>query len=541
MKKTLFSWIFISILLIPLFSFWNDCSVYDDLINTIEAQIGNLKIRAQRESNWHFTEEQIWQVLWTSKYASEYNSLTAEYNDAVRRKNECLAWWNSSSSSVSNSSYNNDNYHSNTSYKYQTCEEEFWSNSIEAWEWLCKCKAWYTRNKSETECIKFTKESWDENCRSMHWDHAIASWDNYEFCKCEKWWLLTANEHPERCVKDTKEQRDLNCAAIFWDNTYYNESIDECECNDWYTMNEDYSKCVKITDKQKELNCSAWNDWNASYSKESWECECNDWYIINVENDKCVKDTKEQREKNCKSYSSLSFLWDDWMTCECPEGYVADSDNDNYCLIALDQKSLSSRIISTVDAKCDDAVVIFSCSNYPTWDSCPAVCLEMYDAINWMYDNNLTIYNNPQQFWIYNKITREQASKFFVNFYATVFDKDLTMPIINPFTDIDNADPTLIDYIKYSFWLGLFKWTNWKFMPFSHLSKAQSLAVIIRMAFWVLDESVNPWYINYLYKAESLKLLNNINYNQTTLDNEDIMRWDVALMLYRLYENINNS
>ena len=73
-------------------------------------------------------------------------------------------------------------------------------------------------------------------------------------------------------------------------------------------------------------------------------------------------------------------------------------------------------------------------------------------------------------------------------------------------------------------------------MPFNHLTKAQALAVIIRMAVWILDESQQPRYGNYLYKAESMKLLNNINYSYTTLDNEDIVRWDVALILYRLYD-----
>jgi len=72
-------------------------------------------------------------------------------------------------------------------------------------------------------------------------------------------------------------------------------------------------------------------------------------------------------------------------------------------------------------------------------------------------------------------------------------------------------------------------------MPFNHLSKVQSLAVIIRMPYWVLDETVNPWYMNYLYKWESLKLLDNIKYSQSTLDSENILRGDVALMLFSIW------
>jgi hypothetical protein len=113
------------------------------------------------------------------------------------------------------------------------------------------------------------------------------------------------------------------------------------------------------------------------------------------------------------------------------------------------------------------------------------------------------------------------------------------MPTENPFNDIDNADPTLIDYIKYSYNLWLFKGTNWKFMPFNSITKAQSLAVIIRMIAWVLDENWAKWYSEYLRRAENLSLLDNITYSLETLDNENIKRWDVALILYRLFLSLN--
>jgi hypothetical protein len=77
-----------------------------------------------------------------------------------------------------------------------------------------------------------------------------------------------------------------------------------------------------------------------------------------------------------------------------------------------------------------------------------------------MYDNELTIYNDPIKFGIYNEITREQASKFFVNFYKTVFNKTLIANPQNPFKDINNADPTLYNYILNANALGLFKGSN---------------------------------------------------------------------------------
>jgi hypothetical protein len=59
-----------------------------------------------------------------------------------------------------------------------------------------------------------------------------------------------------------------------------------------------------------------------------------------------------------------------------------------------------------------------------------------------------------------HEMTREQASKFFVNFYKTVFNKTLAVPMKNPFNDIANADPTLYNYIQYAYGLNLFKGNN---------------------------------------------------------------------------------
>lgn len=490
-------------------------------------------MRAQRESNWHFTQEQIWQVLWTSKYADEYNSLKAEYNSAVQQKQNCLSSSSSSSSSTSNSNYSNNNYYNKS--QNQICKEEFWTYSIAVWD-ECGCKDWYIMNWTKTKCVKDTIEQRKQNCTSLYWSKSIYSEED-EMCMCVDWY--TMNENRSKCVQATTEQKNANCSARNNGNAHYSEQAGTCVCNDWYIPNEDETQCVKDTIKQRKLNCST-RYWNQSVLADNWEdCDCSDWYIRNEDNTQCVKDTKEQREKNCKSRSPISFLWDDWETCECPDGYVADSDNPNYCLIDLSQKSLESRIMNTKDAKCDDTAVILACALEPTWNDCPAVCLELYDAINWMYDNELTIYNDPTKFWIYNPITREQASKFFVNFYVAAFDKQnaiIPIPVPSPFNDIQNADKTLYNFILKSFTLKLFKGTNWKFLPFNHLTKAQALAVMIRMASWILDESQQPRYSNYLYKAESMKLLDNINYSYTTLDNEDIVRWDVALILYRLFD-----
>jgi len=179
---------------------------------------------------------------------------------------------------------------------------------------------------------------------------------------------------------------------------------------------------------------------------------------------------------------------------------------------------------------------------------------EFQMAINWMYDNWLTIYNNKSDFMWSSYITREQASKFFVQFASNVFGKDKWLiSSYDTFSDIKNANPTLKDYIIYSSNMWLFKWINGKFKPFDNLTKAQAVAVAIRIMKWYQDETqsipyrrhtavyweditYNGWYSVYFNYADSyLATKRRWDYDFTKLDSEYITREDLALILYNLY------
>jgi len=346
------------------------------------------------------------------------------------------------------------------------------------------------------------------------------------------------------------EEKDYWTAKSYFDAAYANATTKEQkdtakkyveEAHKHISTGNDYGLSDEVLDiLNKSLFCEEGYvyDWKIDKCITLWD-DCSKGYIYNELKNECVPDTREQRARNCPARYGKSSLSDNWEDCICADWYVFDEEADR-CLVNLNEKSLESRIMNTHDAKCDTTQIISNCSKDPSWDSCPAVCLELYDAINWMYDNELTIYNDPIKFGIYNEITREQASKFFVNFYKTVFNKTLIANPQNPFKDINNADPTLYNYILNANALGLFKGSNWKFMPFNHLTQAQAIAVIIRMATWLLDETQTPRYSNYVQRAQSMDLLDNISYSYNTLDNEDIMRWDIALILYRLFDYLKN-
>lgn len=165
---------------------------------------------------------------------------------------------------------------------------------------------------------------------------------------------------------------------------------------------------------------------------------------------------------------------------------------------------------------------------------------ELEIAIQWMYENWLTIYNTPQTFMSNKYLTREQASKFFVQFATSVLQKDRWyIESYNIYSDISNADPSLKDFIVYANIMWLFRWANGKFKPFNNLSQAQALAVTIRMFDWYLEEPNNSWFIYYFYRAQKYWLLSGTSIKFANADKTSITRWDMALILYNAYKYHN--
>lgn len=88
------------------------------------------------------------------------------------------------------------------------------------------------------------------------------------------------------------------------------------------------------------------------------------------------------------------------------------------------------------------------------------------EAVSWMNQNWLTIFNNPIDFMATQWLRRDEASKFFVQYAKEVLNliPDTSKTSCN-FTDLNQARPDLKDLIKEACQLWLFQWYNWKFMP----------------------------------------------------------------------------
>lgn len=155
---------------------------------------------------------------------------------------------------------------------------------------------------------------------------------------------------------------------------------------------------------------------------------------------------------------------------------------------------------------------------------------EIVEAIQWMNENGLTNSQDISSYAPFDNLTREQAAKMFAKFakslnYTSTWDEDCN------FKDISNADSTLKDSIVEVCTLWIMKGSNWKFSPKEYLTKAQFVAMLIRLSEWErLDENVTPRWANYFLKAWELGIL---NAEDITSFEGLITRYEAALLFYR--------
>ena len=235
--------------------------------------------------------------------------------------------------------------------------------------------------------------------------------------------------------------------------------------------------------------------------------------------------------------------WNVWLSDVCSAIKWSSNGNTLDAVKYLDNlsKFSSETQPKNTTTKTTDSVSLWWTNNWSTQNNVKNDASDLEVAIQWMYDNWLTIYNTPKTFMSNNYLTREQASKFFIQFATTVLNKDKwNIKSYNIYSDIYNANPTLKDYIIYASNMWLFKWSNGRFMPFSNLTQAQALAVTIRLLDWYLEEPKDSWYIYYFYRAQMYWILWKTGIKFTSADRFYITRWDMALILYNAYKYYNN-
>ena len=169
---------------------------------------------------------------------------------------------------------------------------------------------------------------------------------------------------------------------------------------------------------------------------------------------------------------------------------------------------------------------------------------EFVEAINWMHDMWMTSYNTTESFMPYNTITRAQVAKMLDKFAIATNMTEIRNFWNCEFSDVA-ADSEFKDAITRVCQYWIMAWSNDKFSPDQTVTKAEFVAMLIRLFDGkTLDETLNPRRTEYYKRAIEIWL---ISAQDTVTFTSEIARYDVATYLYRLkvrltmYNNLNSS
>lgn len=180
----------------------------------------------------------------------------------------------------------------------------------------------------------------------------------------------------------------------------------------------------------------------------------------------------------------------------------------------------------------DDQVTDSVIDNNNTTSETHDPVIEFDVALSWMYTNGLTTYNTVDGYMPFNNLTREQFAKMVRQFYVAMGYDTSTKNTACNFVDIENADPTLIPHINETCRLGIFRWSRGRFMPFNQITRAEVMAVLLRIYNQErLDETQNPWWLDYYQQGQELGIT-----EETIQDNmnQPANRYTIAMYMWRL-------
>jgi hypothetical protein len=156
---------------------------------------------------------------------------------------------------------------------------------------------------------------------------------------------------------------------------------------------------------------------------------------------------------------------------------------------------------------------------------------EFSQAVTRMTEQKMTIYDQPMQFRPNDRVTREEAAKFFVN-----FAKNMSIESIGnkacAFNDLNISDTTLRQSLLDACERGIMKWNKGNIYPKNELTKAEAIAMLMRIQSGNKPETTTPWWLWYYREARVWWLT-----KETLVDELDrpMTRYEIALLLYRAW------
>lgn len=154
------------------------------------------------------------------------------------------------------------------------------------------------------------------------------------------------------------------------------------------------------------------------------------------------------------------------------------------------------------------------------------------DVFPRLQEYKLTKRDNQTDFRPQDAITRGETAKF-VSQYAGAVGLN-TVWWKCTFSDIENYDGTLRDYIPQACDYWLLQWSQGMFYPEQSLTEAQALAMVVRSIYGYQDETGTPWYIEYIALGREIGFLE--DETTETLATTWITREKLATWLYSAFQ-----
>ena len=236
--------------------------------------------------------------------------------------------------------------------------------------------------------------------------------------------------------------------------------------------------------------------------------------------------------------SSSSSRWGGWARLimdHCPNGDLSSSYYDGSC--GSDWKPVETK---EVEKQLFNPTIKTSCFNpldEKTIDQGNAMTELLKQAHQMLYSYQLTRWQGTRDFAPERSLTRQEAARFMTEFATNVLCRKPSRNYANQFTDLGDADPTLLPYIYKSYDYLIFNGDrnpNWDkaqttFRPYDLITVDELSAIITRLVKnQTMEEPVEDRARNYRNYIGSIA-------SKSALRND--IRWTVAEVIYDLYRN----
>ena len=163
---------------------------------------------------------------------------------------------------------------------------------------------------------------------------------------------------------------------------------------------------------------------------------------------------------------------------------------------------------------------------------------EQIEAFKWAYKNKIISQPNIQDANLNWKVTRQALSKMIINYIENVAGVPWDISDLCSFTD-ENKITNDLKYHTKKICAYKIIWKNRSnFKPTQAVSRAQLGTVLSRVLWWDKHNSIGKWY--YIYHVNALQdagIMKNIK----NVTNTQAKRWDVLVMLKRMYDKFGSN